>query len=85
MVLVAVLLLPLGFGRRLRKICRSRGPLFPAMLLCAALLGSAALLGLSGCSHHSTQSFTPSGSYTVPVLITSNGTTSTLNIPLTVQ
>jgi hypothetical protein len=55
------------------------------MLLCAALLGSAALLGLSGCSHHSTQSFTPSGSYTVPVLITSNGTTSTLNIPLTVQ
>jgi len=85
MVFVALLLLPLGFSRRLRRIYRTRGTLFSSTLLLAALLGSATLLGLSGCGHSATQTTVAPGTYTIPVVVTTNGTTTTVNIALTVQ
>ena len=49
------------------------------------LLTGAASFGLTGCSDNGPGNFANPGKYTVPVIITSNGSTTTLNISVTVQ
>jgi hypothetical protein len=86
-IFAALLLLPFGFNRRIRKLYR--GSPLSAIVLCGALLGSVAVLGLTGCgssgSFGPTQTTTPAGSYSVPVVITNNGATTTVTVQLTVQ
>ena len=53
-------------------------------LMCFALLLSGGLVALSGCAGGSNNT-TPGGTYTIPVIVTTGASTSTLNIALTVQ
>ena len=53
-------------------------------LVCFAVLLSGGLIAMSGCSGGSNNT-TPSGSYTIPVVVTTGASSSTLNIALTVQ
>ena len=81
-VLAASLFLPiglLGLVFRRRKISlRSLG--LPALLVALSI----AVLGASGCAGSSTPTTAP-GTYSVPVTATVNGTTTTLNLSITVQ
>ena len=52
--------------------------------MCLALLFSGGLIALNGCASSSNNT-TPTGTYTIPVIVTTGATTSTLNIALTVQ
>lgn len=77
-IVVALLLMPLGFARRSRRLVR--GTLF-ALLLAVGLVA-----GLSGCSSTSKTSLTtPAGTYTVPITVTANGVASTLSVSVVVQ
>ena len=79
-VVVALLLMPLGFARRSRKAVR--GAVF-ALLLSVGLVA-----GLSGCSSSAsgkTTLTTPAGTYTVPVTVTAGGVASTINLSVVVQ
>lgn len=83
-VVTATLLLPIGL---IGFACRRHR--FGLLVLLVALSGAAA--GLSGCGGSSTPansastSTTPTGSYTVPVVVTVNGTSSTTPLTVIVQ
>ena len=77
-VVAALLLLPLGFIRRIRRIKSS------AWLGCLLLAGVCLAAGISGCGG-SANPTTPVGSYTVPVTVTSGTTTATVSLSITVQ
>ncbi len=81
-IVAAVLFLPIGLlgvaARRRNKSAIANAGLW--MLLLAASLGVA---GMSGCGGSTTT--TASGSYTVPVIATVNGTTSQVSLAITVQ
>jgi phospholipase/lecithinase/hemolysin len=49
------------------------------------LLAGASVLGMSGCANSAPPPTAAPGNYTVPVIVTSNGTSTTLNIALTLQ
>ena len=92
-IIAAILLLPLGFTRRLKFASGKAGVWrkLPMLLLFAAV--GALALGISGCGGSktptpappSTAATTPAGTYTVPVLVTSGGASMTVNLQLTVQ
>ena len=52
-------------------------------VMCVALVMSCGLVALGGCG--GSNNTTPSGTYTVPVIVTMGGSSTTLNIALTVQ
>jgi hypothetical protein len=77
-IALAVLLMPLGFARRSRRVVR--GAVF-AVLLMVGLVA-----GLSGCSSSSkTTLTTPVGTYTVPITVTAGGVASTISLSVVVQ
>ncbi len=77
-IALAVLLMPLGFARRSRRVVR--GAIFTLLLT----LGLVA--GLSGCSSSGkTTLTTAAGTYTVPVTVTASGVASTINLSVVVQ
>jgi hypothetical protein len=90
-IVAAILLLPLGLTRRLLRAAGKGSSWTRSMLLLAiAVVGTAALLGLSGCvgsgnSATGSTGTTPVGTYTVPLTATSGSTTVPLSLQLTVQ
>jgi hypothetical protein len=83
-VLAALILLPLGFMRRIRKTRRTGSPwLGSVLLLAAAGLAAAGLMGMAGCG--GSKSSTPAGTYSIPINVTSGATTVPLNLSITVQ
>lgn len=54
-------------------------------LMCFALLLSGGLVALSGCGGSGSNNTAPAGTYTVPVIVTTGASTTTLNVALTVQ
>ncbi len=77
-IVLAVLLMPLGFARQSRRVVR--GAVF-AVLLMVGLVA-----GLSGCSSSSkTTLTTPVGTYTVPITVTAGGVASTISLSVVVQ
>ncbi len=76
-IVAATLFLPLG----LLGFAARRKPRLTLLVLFVML--SAGALGLTGCGGASTT--TPAGSYTVPVVATVSGVTTTLNLQVTVQ
>ncbi len=88
-LLLACGLLP-GFGLLTVAALRRKRALLQRLLLSGSLVIIAGLgsLGLFGCSN-STPSYpsllAPAGTYTIPVIVTSNGTSTTLNLTVTVQ
>ena len=80
-VVLALLFVPFGLRRR-----RTVGLRLAALAL--LLIGSASMMGLAGCggsSSTATTITTPAGTYTVPVIITAGASSSTVNLPVTVQ
>jgi len=80
-VVLALLFVPFGLRRR-----RTVGLRLVALAL--LLTGSAWMMGLAGCggsSSTATTITTPAGSYTVPVIITAGASSTTVNLPVTVQ
>ncbi|MGA3344883.1 MAG: hypothetical protein ABSC76_08445 [Terracidiphilus sp.] len=57
------------------------------MLVLASALAAAGMLGISGCggSAKSSTSSTPPGTYSIPINVTSGGTTAALKLSITVQ
>ena len=79
---LALLLLPLGkMRRRLNALQRA------AVLSLVVFAGALGMASLTGCGSGSptAAATTPPGSYTVPVVITASGATSTINLNITVQ
>ena len=83
-ILAALLLLPLSFRKRLRKLSASR-VWTASLLLVFALAGTAGLLGITGCGGSGPANTTPAGMYTVPVTIAVGSSSSTLNVTVIVQ
>jgi hypothetical protein len=84
-ILVAMILLPLGFTRRILRARKAGSPwLLGLLLLTTASLAAAGMLGLAGCGG-SSKSSTPAGVYSIPINVTSGGTTVPLNLSITVQ
>jgi hypothetical protein len=84
-VFVAMILLPLGFTRRILRVRKSGGPWLMGLLLVAtASLAAAGIIGLAGCGGSGSKG-TPAGNYSVPVEVTSGGTTIPLNLSITVD
>jgi beta-lactam-binding protein with PASTA domain len=87
-ILAALILLPLGLTRRILRTRKAGGPWLACLLLLAgATLASAGLLGTTGCGggFMSSTSSTPAGTYTIPITVTSGGTTVPLNLSITIQ
>jgi hypothetical protein len=84
-VFVAMILLPLGFTRRILRARKAGGPwLMGLLLVVTASLAMAGMVGLAGCGGKAKKG-TPAGNYTVPVEVTSGGTTVPLNLSITVD
>jgi hypothetical protein len=80
-----MILLPLGFTRRILRVRKTGSPwLICLLLLATASLAAAGMLGLAGCGGKSSSS-TPAGNYSIPISVTSGGTTVPLNLSITVQ
>jgi len=86
-IFVAMILLPLGFTRRILPIRKKGSPWLMGLLLVAtASLAAAGMVGLAGCGgKSSTSNSTPPGSYTIVIDATSGGTTVPLDLPVTIQ
>jgi hypothetical protein len=84
-ILAALLLLPLSFRKRLRKLAAGRGVWTGSLLLLLVMTATVGLLGVTGCGGASGSASTSAGSYTIPVMITAGATTSTLNVNVVVQ
>jgi hypothetical protein len=54
------------------------------LLLAGATLAAAGMLGMAGCGG-SSKSFTPAGTYSIPITVTSGGTTVPFTLSITVQ
>jgi hypothetical protein len=84
-IFVAMILLPLGFTRRILRARKAGGPwLMGLLLVVTASLAMAGMVGLAGCGGKAKKG-TPAGNYTVPVEVTSGGTTVPLNLSITVD
>ena len=82
-ILAALLLLPLSFRKRLRRL--SVGRVWTAsLLLLFTITAAAGLLGITGCGASGSNS-TPAGTYSVPVTITAGTSTSSLSLTIVVQ
>jgi ribosome-binding factor A len=86
-IFVAMILLPLGFTRRVLRTRKAGSRwLMGLLLLATASLAAAGMAGITGCGgKSSTSNSTPPGSYTIVIDATSGGTTIPLNLPITVQ
>jgi beta-lactam-binding protein with PASTA domain len=82
-LLVALLLLPLGFTRRILRTRKAASQWFGLLLLAGTCLAAAGLLGTAGCGGGS--SSTPPGTYNIPISVTSGSTTVPLNLSITIQ
>lgn len=80
----ALLLLPLSFRKRLRKLAARHLFWTGSLIFVFVLTASAGLCGITGCGSGGAAS-TPAGTYTVPVSITVSGSTTTLNLQIVVQ
>ena len=84
-IFAALILLPLGFMRRILRTRTTGSPWLACLLLLAgATLAAAGMLGMAGCGG-SSKSSTPAGTYSIPITVTSGGTTVPLNLSITVQ
>jgi hypothetical protein len=84
-IFAALILLPLGFMRRILRTRKAGSPWLVCLLLAtAASVAAASLLGMAGCGG-SGNSSTPPGTYSIPITVTSGGTTVPLNLSITVQ
>jgi N-acetylneuraminic acid mutarotase len=84
-IFVAIILLPLGLTRRIVRMKKAGGPWLMGLLLVAtASLAAAGMIGLSGCGGSSKKT-TPAGTYSVPIDVTSGGTTVPLDLSITVD
>jgi hypothetical protein len=84
-IFAALILLPLGFTRRILRTRMTGSPWLACLLLLAgATLAAAGMLGMAGCGG-SSKSSTPAGTYSIPIAVTSGGTTVPLNLSITVQ
>ena len=84
-IFVAMILLPLGFTRRILRRRKNGSPwLMGLLLLATASLAAAGMAGLSGCGGSGKKS-TPAGTYSIPIDVTSGGTSVPLNIAISVQ
>jgi len=85
-IFLAMILLPLGFTRRILRVRRKAGSpwLMGLLLVATASLSAAGMLGLAGCGGKSSSS-TPAGTYVIPIDVTSGGTTSPLSLSIIVQ
>jgi len=79
-----MILLPLGFTRRILRARKTGSPWLLGLLLATASLAAVGVVGLAGCGGKSSTS-TPPGSYSIVVTGTSGATTVPLSISLTVQ
>jgi hypothetical protein len=87
-IFVAMILLPLGFTRRILRVRKAGGQagsrwLMSLLLLATASLAAAGLVGLAGCAKG--KKATPAGTYSIPIDVTSGGTTVPLNLSITVD
>jgi hypothetical protein len=81
-IFAALILLPLGFMRRILRASKAGSLWLMCLLLAtAASVAAAGLLGMAGCGSSST----PPGTYSIPITVTSGGTTVPLNLSITVQ
>ena len=84
-ILAALILLPLSFMRRILRTKRAGSPWLACLLLLAGTtLAAAGLFGMAGCGGSSKKS-TPAGTYSIPITVTSGGTTVPLNLSITIQ
>jgi hypothetical protein len=84
-IFALALALPMGLARRIRGIGTGGRPwLRRLLLLTAASLGAA---GIVGCGSGSALSspYTPPGTYSIPITVTSGGTTAALSLSIVVQ
>ncbi|MGD0480291.1 MAG: PASTA domain-containing protein [Terracidiphilus sp.] len=82
-LLVALILLPLGFMRRVLRTRKAGSQWLGLLLLAGTCLAAAGLLGTAGCGGNS--SSTPAGTYSIPITVTSGSTTVPLNLSITIQ
>jgi len=82
-LLAALILLPLGFTRRILRTRKAGSQWFGLLLLTGACFAAAGLLGTAGCGGSS--SSTPAGTYSIPITVTSGSTTVPLNLSITIQ
>jgi hypothetical protein len=83
-IFAALILLPLGFRRRILRARKAGSPWLVCLLLLAASFAVAGMIGIAGCGG-SGNSSTPPGTYSIPITVTSGGTTVPLNLSITVQ
>ena len=85
-ILAALLIFPglgcLGFAARRRRLTGAYGR---KLLLLSAFLTFGAVLGLSGCGSSTNPNFAPAGTYTVPIVISAGGSSSTVNLTVVVH
>jgi beta-lactam-binding protein with PASTA domain len=82
-LLAALILLPLGFMRRVLRARKGASQWFGLLLLAGTCLAAAGLLGTVGCGGSS--SSTPTGAYNIPITVTSGSLTVPLNLSITVD
>jgi len=82
-LLAALILLPLGFMRRVLRTRKAGSQWLGLLLLAGTCLAAAGLLGTAGCGGNS--SSTPVGAYSIPITVTSGATTVPLNLSITIQ
>jgi hypothetical protein len=84
-VFVAMILLPLGFTRRILRTRKGGSRWLVGLLLLATTsLAAAGMAGLVGCGGKGSSSTAP-GTYSIPIEVTSGGTAVPLNLSITVQ
>jgi hypothetical protein len=84
-IFVAMILLPLGFTRRILRIRKTGSPwLIGLLLLATTSLAAAGMFGLAGCGGKSKKS-APAGTYSIPIEVTSGGTTVPLSLSIIIQ
>jgi hypothetical protein len=86
-IFAALLLFPLGFRKRLRKVAASYRFGGGLLLLLFIAIATTGLLTVTGCSSSGSpaSTATAAGTYTVPVTVTAGTTMSTLNVTVVVQ
>ena len=86
-IFAALLLFPLGFRKRLRKVAASYRFGGGLLLLLFIAIATTGLLTVTGCSSsgNPASTATAAGTYTVPVTVTAGTTMSTLNVTVVVQ
>jgi kumamolisin len=84
-IFAALILLPLGFTRRILRTRKAGSRWLACLLLLAgATFAAAGMLGIAGCGGSGKKS-TPAGTYSIPITVTSGGTTVPLNLSITIQ